>query len=325
MLKLLCLVACFITSNAFANNYIRVVGEGVTVEAAKENGFREAVQIRAGAVVLSERESTIDKLVRDDINVYSAGYVRDYNIILTRSNNDRYSVTMDVLIQDSKLFNQTLSSGKSNREVDGSAMNASYQSYLSQRTKGDRLLNRVLSTYPQNALIVSQDPASIAVDQYRNIIVRIPYQLTWNYDYIIAFNEAMQLFDDDRFGRFTPAPSNVVVMGKNPKDFVIGSSTQYRFNDIIMLDRIKDSVTGDREVRLMISLRDDVNNTVYRSCAVPNLVNGGTTFYGVGDPRYFVIHGNAKEQGVLQVYLKDRTIVDRIRAVDLAVVATNKC
>ncbi len=325
MLKLLIIVACLITSNAFANTYIRVVGEGVTIEAAKENGFREAVQIRAGAVVLSERESTVDKLIRDDINVYSAGYVRDYNIIITRSNNGRYSVTMDVLIQDSKLFNQTLSSGKSNREVDGSAMNANYQSYLNQRTKGDRLLNRVLSTYPQHALVVSQDPATMSVDQYRNIVVRIPYQLSWNYDYIVAFNEAMQLFDDDRFGRFTPAPSNVVVMGKNPKDFLVGSSTQYRFNDIIMLDRIKDSVTGDREVRLMISLRDDMNNTVYRSCAVPNLVNGGTTFYGVGDPRYFVIHGNAKEQGVLQVYLKDRTIVDRVRAVELSVVATNKC
>jgi hypothetical protein len=64
------------------------------------------VQIRAGIIVLSERESTLKRIERDDINVYSAGYVRDYKIANVNVVAGRYIVTMDVLILDSKLFDQ---------------------------------------------------------------------------------------------------------------------------------------------------------------------------------------------------------------------------
>lgn len=325
MLKLLLVVASLFIPNAFASDYIRVVGEGVTLESAKENGFREAVQIRAGTIVLSERESTLQRLKRDDINVYSAGYVRDYKINNVNTTNGRHIVTMDVLVADSKLFNQLLSTGKSNNEIDGATAGASYKSFINQRNNGDVVLSRVLATYPQHAFTIKQDALSITTDQYRNTLLRVPYHLSWNYDYIVAFSEAMQMFDDNRFGRFTPAPSNVVVMGKNPKNFLLGSSTQYRFNDIIMLDRIKDSVTGSREIRLMLSLRDDANKTIFKKCSIPLLVNGGASFYNIGDPSHFVIYGNTIERAVFQTYLKDRTIVDRARSVELSVVPESTC
>jgi hypothetical protein len=63
MTRLLFVVALLFCSNVFATDYIRVVGEGVTLEIAKEHAFREAVQIRAGTIVLSEREITIRKIV----------------------------------------------------------------------------------------------------------------------------------------------------------------------------------------------------------------------------------------------------------------------
>jgi len=325
MLKLLFVVASLFISNAFANDYIRVVGEGSTLESAKENGFREAVQIRAGTIVLSERESTLQRLERDDINVYSAGYVRDYKINNVNTFNGRYSVTMDVLIADSRLFNQLLSTGKSTTEIDGAVAGTSYKSFINQRNKGDVVLSRVLATYPQHAFNIKQEAPSITTDQYRNTLLRVPYQLSWNYDYVVAFSEAMKMFDDNRFGRFTPAPSNVVVMGKNPSNFLVGASTQYRFNDIIMLDRIKDSVTGSREIRLMLSLRDDANKVMLKTCSAPMLVNGGSSFYSIGDPKYFVIYGNTTEQGVFQTNIKDRTVIDRARTVELSVVAEANC
>lgn len=325
MLKLLFVVASLFTTNTFANDYIRVVSEGVTIEVAKENGFREAVQIRAGAIVLSERESTIQRLERDDINVYSAGYVRDYKIANVITYNGRHVVTMDVLVADSKLFNQLLSTGKSTTEIDGATAGASYKSFINQRNKGDVILSRVLATYPHHAYNIKQEAPSITTDQYRNTLLQVPYKLSWNYDYIVAFSEAMKMFDDNRFGRFTPAPSNVIVMGKNPKDFLLGSSTQYRFNDIIILDRIKDSVTGAREIRLLLSMRDDSNRVIFKTCSSPLLVNGGPSFYNIGDPHNFVIYGNTTERAVFQTNLKDRTVVDRARYIELSVVAENNC
>jgi hypothetical protein len=325
MTRLLFVVALLFCSNVFATDYIRVVGEGATLEIAKEHAFREAVQIRAGAIVLSERESTLRKLERDDISVFSAGYVKDYKISNVQTISNRYVVTMDVLVFDSKLFNQVISSGKSNNEVDGAVVGASYQTFMHQRNKGDIVLSRVLATYPNNAYLVKQDALSISTDQYRNTLLRVPYQLNWNYEFIEALKEAMQMFDDDRFGRFSPAPSNVTIMGKNPKDLVLGSSKQYRFNDIIMLDKIKDSVTGNREVRLMLSLRNDENKVILKTCAVPSLVSGGNRFYGIGDPRHFVVYGNTVEKGTIQVIVKDRAVIEQARMIELSVVPSSTC
>ena len=83
MLRLLCLVACLLFANTVIadNKYIRVVGEGSTVEQAKEDAFRTAVQQQAGAIVLSERQSNLGKLDKDNISLFSAGYVDDFKII----------------------------------------------------------------------------------------------------------------------------------------------------------------------------------------------------------------------------------------------------
>lgn len=322
---LLIVVAYLITFNAFANNYVRVVGEGVNIEVAKESGFREAVQIRAGSVVLSERESTLKELLKDNISVYSAGYVRDYKIVNVNVAQGKVFVTMDVLVFDSKLFNQIISTGKTQKDINGNQINASIQTFVNQRNKGDQVLSRVLATYPQNAFIVKQNEVSITTDQYRNTWLRIPYQLSWNYDFVLALNEAMQMFDDPRFGRFTPAPSNVVIMGKNPKDLLLGSSTQYRFNDIIMLDNIKNSITGKKEVRLMLSIIDNDNRTLLKSCSAPMFTNGSSSFYGIGDPKYFVLYGNAVEKGTFQLNIKDHRVLERARLVELSVTSEGNC
>ena len=68
MKQLLVSLACFFcVSVSAANDYIRVTGEAATIEQAKENAFREAVQIRAGTIVLSGRESNLTSLVKDNM------------------------------------------------------------------------------------------------------------------------------------------------------------------------------------------------------------------------------------------------------------------
>jgi predicted RNase H-like HicB family nuclease len=73
---LLCLVAPLA-------NALQVSGQGATFEEAKQNAFRTAIEFTVGSVVTSERESNNYKLVKDEILVYSAGYVTDYKIIST--------------------------------------------------------------------------------------------------------------------------------------------------------------------------------------------------------------------------------------------------
>jgi uncharacterized protein YaiI (UPF0178 family) len=158
MNKLLSLVACllFVSSAVAENNYIRVVGTAPTLEQAKELAFREAIQIRVGTIVLSERESSFENTLKDNVSVYSAGYVDDFKIISIVPKNSNVVVTMDVLVADSKLLNQRLSQGKDKKSFDGEKVATNINSYLSQKQKGDEMLKVVMGTYPKNAFLINQ-------------------------------------------------------------------------------------------------------------------------------------------------------------------------
>ena len=329
MKLLLNIVACFLfVSTANASDYIRVTGEGVTLEQAKENAFIEAIQIRVGMVILSERESNFRKLEKNKTSVYSAGYVDDYKIIDINHTRSTVKVTVDVLVADSKLINQTLSNGKSKNTIDGDGAGTRYQTYLDQKIKGDNLLGRVLHTYPQNAFIINQQPYRLSVDSFRNAVLEIPYQIKWNYDYIIAFNEAMSLLEDNRFSFLQRAPSNVIIMAKNPKDLLIGEKNHYKFNDIPMLNNIKDSMSGDKEVRIMLTISDTNSKLLYKNCWIPYSLSGRkNSFYSIGVPGALTIYGNEKEENTLRVTIPPSHdyVIHRAKNVEVSVVAHGKC
>jgi hypothetical protein len=321
-MRLLLIAVCLFFTNAFASDYTRVVGHGPTVETAKENAFREAIMIRVGTVVLSERESTINNLKRDDISVYSAGYVNDYKIISVERYGSTVKVTVDVLVADSKLVNQRLNSGTTINTINGDNAFTNYKTFIDQKLKADRLIKSVLSSYPNNAYIVEQSPYQIGVDSFRNAILTVQYKLKWNYDYIIAFNELMSLVEDSKYGMLEHAPSNVIILGKNPKDFVLGEKKHYKFSDILLLDRIKDSMTYGREVKLKLSMSDINFNNLISQC-----FNVNKTYFSVGNPRSLVLYGNTKEEGVLQLRIpvEYNNVIQRASNIQVSVVPYNQC
>jgi hypothetical protein len=321
-MRLLLIAACLIITNVFANDYIQVVGTGPTLELAKENAFREAIMIRVGTVVVSERESTITELKRDDISIYSAGYVNDYKIISVVNNGSVVKVTVNVLVADSKLVNQRLNSGKTTSAINGENASTSYKTFIDQKIKADRLTKSVLSSYPSNAYIVEQSPYQIGVDSFRNAILSVHYKLKWNYDYIVAFNELMSLVEDGKYGMFDRAPSNVIIMAKNPKDFVLGEKKHYKFTDIILLDNLKNSMTYGREAKLKLSISDNSLNNLVSRC-----FNINNTYFSTGDPRSLVIYGNTKEEGVLQlrIPIEYNNILQRASNIQVSVVPFNQC
>ena len=332
MLRLLCLVACFFFANVVAadNKYIRVVGEGSTVEQAKENAFRTAVQQRAGAIVLSERQATQGKLSKDDISLFSAGYVDDFKIIDINQNGSNIRITLEVLVADSKLFNQVLNTGQTKQGINGDQAGTALSTFLDQKQKGDKMLDAVLSTYPQNAFIIEQKPYVLSVDSNRNAIITIPYSLKWNYDYIVSMKEAMQLIEDkvDLVTWINLAPSNVVILAKDPKDFLIGSRTVYKFNDIPMLNKIKNAMRGENEVSILLEISDNSGQLLWHGCFIPNSVNGRKkSFYGIGDPRVLTIYGNEFEKDTLNVIIDPahNYVVQRASKIEVSIVPDKKC
>jgi len=329
MLQLLCLVTCFLVANiAVADTkFIRVSGEGTTVEQAKENAFRTAVQQRAGAIVLSERQLNNDKLTKDNVSLFSAGFVDDFKIIDINQNGSTIKITLDVLVSESKLLNQVLNTGETTQGINGERASTALNTFVDSKEKGDRMLDMVLSTYPKNAFIVEQKPFILSVDIYRNAVISVPYSLKWNYDYILAMNEAMSLIED-KVGFLTLAPSNVIIMAKNPKDLLFGSKNLYKFNDVPRLSRIKNAMLGRNEVRIMLAISDNAGAMLYNTCYIPDSVTGRKrSFYGIGEPTVLTLYGNEFESGELQVKFDYRHnyVIQRANKIEVSVVSESKC
>ena len=312
---LLCLVAPLV-------NALQVSGEGSTFEEAKQNAFRTAIEFAAGSVVTSERESNNYKLVKDEILVYSAGYVSDYKIINTIKLGNQVRVIVDVQVSSNKLSDRILGVGKESKNFDNDKHSDQYQTYLQGKNNADKLLYQVLNDYPKKAFTVTQGVHQFKVDQYRNGIVQIPLELKWNYNYIVSFKEALKIVEDGSNGLLRPSPGNVTVMAKDPKDWVLGSKNQYKFNDMVITSSIRTTMQQNQP-NILLSIKDFNNNTVFKQCYVPDSIAGKKpAFYDLGTT--LVVYGNQTEKNTIELGLTQDAI-KQIRSIELSVVADNNC
>ena len=322
------MVALIATSTVAESNYIRTTGEGVSFEQAKQNAFTEAVQIKVGTIVLSEREHLNDKTITDEVIVHSAGFVDDFKVIGTVNYNSRYRVTVDVLVSESKLTNQILSVGKSSRYVDGGRIGAQYQTYLEQKRTGDQVLNNLLKNYPSKAYSIKQEPYTITIDRNRNALLTVPFQLSWNYEFVKSFSETMSVLQDGSNGFLKPSLGNVTVMVKRPEDYVVGTKTEYLFNDSKRINQIHDAFLGGRTVRILMTIKDSGGQILSNTCWQPEFLTGRkSAFYGVGTSNTILIYGNQKEVNSIMLIIEPNriNILQYMNSVELSIIPEMNC
>jgi hypothetical protein len=319
MKKLLSGLLCLVAPLA---NALQVSGEGSTFEEAKQNAFRTAIEFAVGSVVVSERESDNYKLVRNEILVYSAGYITDYKIISSVKSGNQVRVIVDVQVSSNKLSDRILGVGKEPKNFDADKHSNQYQTYLQGKNNSDRLLNQVLNDYPKKAFTVTQGVHQFKVDQYRNGIVEIPLEFKWNYNYIVSLKEALKIVEDGSNGLLKASPSNVTVMAKDPKDWVLGSKNQYKFNDMIVTTSIRNTMKQNQP-NILLSIKDFKNNTVFKQCYVPDSIAGKKpAFYDLGNA--LVVYGNQTEKNTIELGLTPDAI-KQIHSIELNVVADDNC
>ena len=327
MTKLLRLVACllFVGSAVAENNYIRVVSAAATLEQAKELAFREAIQIRVGTIVLSERESSFENTLKDNVSVYSAGYVDDYRVISIVPKKSTVEVTIDVLVADSKLMNQKLSQGKDKKSFDGEKVVTTLNSFLYQKQKGDQLLQTVMGSYPKNAFVINQQPYVLSLDSYRNTILKIPYTIQWNNDFIVALREAMGLLEDNTYRPGAMAPANIVITDKNNS---FSDKNWFKFNDMPTLQNVKAELIGKKEVRILMDFIDGNGRSLYKQCYSPeSIANRKPVFYNMNDRRGIFIFGNGMESGLIQLQISPQynPVIQQTTKIELSVVSAGSC
>jgi hypothetical protein len=176
---------------------VDVVGEGSTVEQARVEGFRLAVNTAIGSVVAVQTKSQNQRLVRDEIINYSSGFVDRFEILEQNYVGNRVRLRMRVWVAESKLAQRLLGRSYDSQDVPGAQIQTQIQTIIDEREQGDRLVTAVMQDFPHRAFDVEVKKINVELDAYRRSTVKIPVVVRWNRDFVNAINQALELTKND--------------------------------------------------------------------------------------------------------------------------------
>lgn len=293
-MKLLAIASLALAANiAVGATSVTVYGYGADRESAKRDAFRTAIENVCGAAVLSDREHFNDRTVHNNVLSYSSCRVENYKIVEYDGNRIKVNVTLI----DNKISQRLHSQSGERLNFDNHTVKAQVDSWKQEHKDGDKLIDEVFRDYPYRAYNLNQtkDPYIVS-DSRRKIFLIVPYEVTWNYNFITAMNDTFSLFSSRK------GYGSISVMGKNPNNLLLGRRDNYYLDDLERLDHIKSKFTNQNEMRIKVRARDYSGKNILNICYSPEYKAGGI-FYSVGITDELTIFGNDRNKGEMKINL----------------------
>ena len=244
--------------------YVEVIGEGNTIDQARQQGFRLAVEHAVGTVVASETEVRNDRQARDEIITYASGYVDRFEVVEQQQVGNRVLVNMKVWVRPSKIANRLLNKSATAGTVEGGRISTQIQTLQHERTSGDRLLKSVLADYPKRAFVIEMDKTQVMFDANRTGQLEVAFWLSWSKEYLESIAEALSAINQRSdcgglFGcRNVASQIDVIRPG-------FGSTTQTWFNDKVADQMVrKEMIQSQPTIR--IAIVDTAGKEQFKQC-----------------------------------------------------------
>jgi hypothetical protein len=281
--------------------YIQVMGVGKNFNEAKLNGFKNAISIKVGSALLSENQVTNNKLLREELIDYSAGYIDSYTIIDTIVKPDNVVVIMQVVVKSSKIHERILNKGKDEKELEGSKLSNQYFTYLNQGKDGDRVLGAVLNDYPKRAFKITQGKHEFKLNSDRIAVLVIPFELRWSKPFLVSLHEVVKLLADGSYN--------------SPNRVVIGHS-KYNFNDNNRYEQVRQQLGSG--LAIQANLVDNSNRTIITQC-----YNVPSSFSGTYSSGIYVVYENEVLRNTLHLEVNPATAkaLENVTRIELTLVS----
>jgi hypothetical protein len=172
--------------------YVEITSQGRDVKEAREQAFRLAVEQAVGSVISTDTRVQLGRLQRDEIIVYSSGFVDNFEIVDQRQVGSFVQVKMRVWVSHSRLANRLLSESRTAGSVEGGRITQQVESFQHQRQTGDRLLMSVLRDFPQRGFDLTASQTRVIIDQQRRPVLQIPVTVSWNRHYLDSLAEVVR-------------------------------------------------------------------------------------------------------------------------------------
>lgn len=220
-------VKTYQTSNGGTS--IRVTATGSTFEEAKSIAFNRAIEYVVGSVILNEKEAKNNSLTRNETLNHSSGYIDDYTVIKSTSNGKSVSLEMDVVVKNSRIANRILHNSASEANINGDKLATQYSSYLDSRKSASGIISPILNDYPHRAFTMKKVDSNFGLDIYNNARLVVRYKVDWNYEWVMAMDEALRLASSPRDRNI--AQEKIKIIKRKPDSWV-GSNETYYYSDV---------------------------------------------------------------------------------------------
>lgn len=223
---------------AFATTTIRSAGTGRTIEEARTDAFRKAVEVHIGTAIVSNFEVSKQEIIRNEILAYSAGYVENFKIVSLHQLDGRVEIVVDVTVSSSKIHKRILSDSRTDGQFNGASAGAGVQTWLKSKNDGDGLVAATFSNWPETGFNIHTTLTNLKVDAYRNPYIEVNYKISYNRNWLDAFKEALQLTGDPPPSR--GSPEGLVIFLDNPNAvWATNRWNAYAYNDYTSLGKIR--------------------------------------------------------------------------------------
>lgn len=320
ILAMLLLTACASTTEAVKTSsdspdagVIRVLGTGSSKEEAKNNGFNTAIEIAVGSAILSHKQVRNDKLVRDEIVKYSAGYVDDYKIIEEIKTSSGYSLMMDVHVKSSRIHERLLGGGGDEKNVNGDKLATQYETYVRQQESADKLIDVLIQDWPEKAFTVKQGKQEFSINEKRVSVLRIPVEMTMNFSFVNAVDEALKKINQKK----TYSDIKIGVAVKPPDAWILGYTHGYFFDDIQRVEQFQKGFIDNFQIQ--VHIKDVSGNPVFSDCFyhLRRFSTQGKTM--------FILEGNASVDSNIEIELNQQLTNTLRKAHSVEMFASRYC
>ena len=175
---------------------VDVVSEGNSVEQARLEGFRTAVNQAVGSVVATQTQTQNQRLVRDEIINYSSGFVDRFEILEQQELGSRVRLKMRVWVAESRLAHRLLGQSYDSQQVPGGRIGAQVETLLEERRQGDKLIEAVMKDYPHRAFDVQVGKSNVKFDEHRQASIVTDVTIKWDRRFTDAVRDTLRQTND---------------------------------------------------------------------------------------------------------------------------------
>jgi len=247
------------SNNNNPSQEIHVTGVGVTVDEAKQNGFKTAIEYVVGTVLVSEKVALNNQLVKNKIVDYSAGYIDSYKILSTTQVDKNIALSMNVVVKSSHIAEMILGE-RNSMNLDGEQIVSKYESLLNLRTQQEKLLKTVLDNYYDQAWTRTINKVEYKYDDKRQLLLILSDESTSNQNYYKALDETLKLLADNNI----ISPYKIALRINPNHNFIWPTIHTYYFND----EKIYNIIARFNSGLVRMNFLDANNNSLYSICFV---------------------------------------------------------